>query len=147
MRAFIPLIFVLLVNPIASCNQERKTDDPEALKKVLSAYFFEGIKNKDLSKLNSLTTKDFIVFEDGKIWNNDSIFKMANAFSSIQGTWIFDYERITIDESSGNIIYVNHGDLVLNDTIMMQKDWLESATFRKINGTWKLDLIHSTSKE
>ena len=147
MKSIRLLIFFFLLGTIAACDQDRKTDDPEILKKIHSDYFFEGIKNKDLNKLNSLTTNDFIVFEDGKIWNNDSIFKMANSFTSIQGTWTFDYKRIAIDESSGYIIYINHGDLLLNDTIKMQLEWLESATFKKIDGNWKLDFIHSTVKE
>jgi hypothetical protein len=141
-----PLTILLAFVIIASCSQERKTDDPEELKNVLTDYF-DGIKNKDLNKMNSVTTHDFILFEDGKVWNNDSLINLVNSFNSFQGTWTFDYIRITMDELSGDIVYLNHGDFIFNDTTKMKFDWVESATFRKIDGNWKMNLLHSTIKK
>jgi hypothetical protein len=97
--------------------------------------------------MNSVTTKDFILFEDGNVWNNDSVINLVNSFNSFQGTWTFDYQRITIDELSGDIVYLNHGDFIFNDTTIMTFDWVESATFRKIDGDWKMNLLHSTIKK
>jgi hypothetical protein len=55
--------------------------------------------------------------------------------------------RASIDETSGDIIYYNHGDFVINDTINMQVDWLESATFKKVDGQWKMKFLHSTVRK
>lgn len=140
------LIILLFLGTIGSCNQEKKTDSPELLKKVLSDYF-DGIKNKDLDKLNSVTTDDFILFEDGKVWNNDSLINFANSFGSFQGSWTFDYKRINVDQLSGDIVYLNHGNITLNDTTKLIFDWVESATFKKVDGTWKMNLLHSTIKK
>ncbi len=63
LHAFILMFFI-------SCQPTK--DDPENLKQVLVAYF-EGVASKDLKKLNDVTTSDFILFEDGKVWNNDSL--------------------------------------------------------------------------
>lgn len=127
-------------------NCEQKKDDPEILKKILTDYF-DGIKTQDLEKLNSLTTSDFVLFEDGVIWTNDSLVTMKEKFSSFKGAWKFDNISVNIDESSGDIVYFNHGDLVFNDTIKMKIDWLESATFRKVDGKWKMNFLHSTVKK
>ena len=124
-------------------NCEQKKDDPEILKKILTDYF-DGIKTQDLEKLNSLTTRDFVLFEDGVIWTNDSLVTMKEKFSSFKGDWKFDNIRVNIDESSGDIVYFNHADFVFNDTIKMKIDWLESATFRKVDGKWKMNFLHST---
>ena len=127
-------------------NCEQKKDDPEILKKILTDYF-DGIKTQDLEKLNSLTTSDFVLFEDGVIWTNDSLVTMKEKFSSFKGAWKFDNISVNIDESSGDIVYFNQGDFVFNDTIKMKIDWLESATFRKVDGKWKMNFLHSTVKK
>ena len=108
---------------------------------------FDGIKTQDLERLNSLTTSDFVLFEDGVIWTNDSLVTMKEKFSSFKGDWKFDNIRVNIDESSGDIVYFNHADFVFNDTIKMKIDWLESATFRKVDGKWKMNFLHSTVKK
>ena len=55
--------------------------------------------------------------------------------------------KVNIDESSGDITYYDHGEFIFNDTIKMKFDWLESATFRKVNGKWKMNFIHSTVRK
>ena len=135
---------ILGIGLLANCEQ--KKDDPEILKKILTDYF-DGIKTQDLEKLNSLTTSDFVLFEDGVIWTNDSLVTIKEKFSSFKGAWKFDNISVNIDESSGDIVYFNHGDFVFNDTIKMKIDWLESATFRKVDGKWKMNFLHSTVKK
>ncbi len=135
------LTVVLGLGLLTSCQQ--KKDDPEVLKKILIDYF-DGIKTNDLDKLNSLTTTDFVLFEDGVIWTNDSLVKPIPGVKSFKGTWTFDDMKVNIDQNSGDIIYYNHGDFIINDTIKMQVDFLESATFKKVDGQWKMKFLHST---
>lgn len=127
-------------------SSQQKKDDPEVLKKILTDYF-DGIKTQDLDKLNSLTTSDFVLFEDGKIWTNDSLVTIKDKFKSFKGEWTFDNMKVNIDNSSGDITYYDHGEFVFNDTIKMKFDWLESATFRKVDGKWKMNFLHSTVRK
>jgi hypothetical protein len=139
------IIFLALVFS-TSCNQENKTDDQQILKKLLADYF-DGIKHRDLAKMDSATTNDFTLFEDGRVWSNDSLVTMLNTFQSFDGTWTLSDMKINIDESSGDIIYFNHGELVFNDTAKLNFDWIESATFRKVDGNWKMNFLHSTVRK
>lgn len=127
-------------------NCQPKKDDPEILKQILTEYF-DGIKNQDLKKLDSLTTEDFVLFEDGRIWTNDSLVVIDEGIKSFKGEWKFDHIKINIDQSSGDITYYDHGDFVYNDTIKVSIDWLESATFRKVDGKWKMNFLHSTPRK
>ncbi len=138
------LTVVLGLGLFTSCQQ--KKDDSEVLKKILTDYF-DGIKTNDLDKLNSLTTTDFVLFEDGAIWTNDSLVKPIPGVKSFKGTWTFDDMKVNIDQNSGDIIYYNHGDFIINDTIKMQVDFLESATFKKVDGQWKMNFLHSTVRK
>jgi hypothetical protein len=144
MKTISILTMILGLGLLTNCEQ--KKDDPEILKKILTDYF-DGIKTQDLEKLNSLTTGDFVLFEDGVIWTNDSLVTMKEKFSSFKGAWKFDNISVNIDESSGDIVYFNQGDFVFNDTIKIKIDWLESATFRKVDGKWKMNFLHSTVKK
>ena len=138
------LTIVLVLGLLTSCQQ--KKDDPEVLKKILTDYF-DGINTQDLDKLNSLTTSDFVLYEDGRVWNNDSLVTIKDKFKSFKGEWKFENMKVNIDQSSGDIVYFDHGDFIFNDTIKMKFDWLESATFRKVDGNWKMNFLHSTVRK
>ena len=144
MKAITIFITIVGLTLLTSCQQ--KKDDPEVLKKILTDYF-DGIKTQDLNKLNSLTTTDFVLFEDGKIWTNDSLVTIKDKFKSFEGEWKFDNMRVNIDESSGDIVYYDHGEFIFNDTLRVEIDWLESATFRKVDGKWKMNFLHSTVRK
>ena len=138
---FIAILFGLL----AACHQTNRKDDPEQLKSVLMDYF-NGIKTKDFQKMNDVTTSDFLLYENGKIFNNDSLFNMLNNFSKFKAEYKFDNFRINFDDTIGNMIYTNHGEFIINDTTHLTLNWLESAHFKKVGGKWKLDFLHSTER-
>src|SRR5687767_6050223 len=113
------LLIILAFSLLVSCNSEKKKGDPEVLKKVLSDYF-DGIKVRDVNKMNAVCTPDFVLFEDGKVWTNDSLVIFLQAFKSFDGTWTFDNVKTNVDEASADMVYFNHGDLVINDTTQMK---------------------------
>ena len=131
---------------LLSACQQKKVDDPEQLNGVVVS-FFDGIKTKDFQKMNDLTTADFVIFEDGKLFNNDSLFKQMNSFAKYTAEYAFDNFDTYVDANSGSTSYFNHGEIVLNDTIEIKIDWLESATFKKVDGKWKMDFLHSTVRK
>lgn len=88
-----------------------------------------------------------MLFENGKIWTNDSLVRKNPNVKSFKGSWTLDNLKINIDETSGDVVYFNHGEFIINDTIQRKIDWLESATFRKIDGKWKMNFLHSTIRE
>lgn len=140
------LLLLLALRLLPGCQQTKPIDDPQILKTVLRNYF-DGIKNRDIKKLNEVTTNDFVLFEDGKVWSNDSLINSLSSLTSFKGDWKFDNMKVNVDNSSGDIIYYDHGDFILNDTIKMSLNWIESATFRKIDGKWKMNFLHSTEKK
>jgi len=146
MKTKIILVLVLILGILANCQQKQSMDDPEKLKQVLFTYF-DGLKNKDLKKMNEITTNDFMLYEDGKVWNNDSIMNFLNKFPKLTVEYKFDNLKINVDKTSGDITYFNHADFVLNDTSKMNLNWIESATFRKIDGTWKMNFLHSSVRK
>jgi hypothetical protein len=142
------IIFILVIQAIFlnACKQRGGTDGQEKLKAVLNGYF-EGIAKKDYQKMKDLTTDDFLLFEDGKIFNNDSLINMVGNFKKFTATYAFDNFRINVDDSVGNMSYFDHGEFTINDTIHLTFNWLESASFKKIGDKWKLAFLHSTIRK
>jgi hypothetical protein len=136
------MLFVLLT----ACQQTKPTDNPELLKAVLINYF-EGIKAHDISTMNAATTSDFVLYEDGKIWNNDSLMRELNKFPGYKGEFKLENLNIAVDQISGSIRYLNHGDFVLNDTTKLSFNWIESANFVKKDESWKINFLHSTVRK
>ena len=145
MKKITLLTILVTLGLLTGCNPE-PSNDPEIVKGILREYF-DGIKKRDVNKMNAVTTTDFVLFEDGRVWNNDSLIFHLNQFASFDGTWTFDQMKINMDESSADVVYLDHGDLIFNDTEKVSYDWIESATFRKINGEWKMNFLHSTVKK
>jgi hypothetical protein len=143
-RAILLLLFLL--GFLIACQQTNQKDDPEKLKSVLMDYF-NGIKNRDINKMNAVTTTDFVLFEDGKVFSNDSLVNFLNSFPKFNADYKFDHFKINVDNNSGNMSYYNHGELTINDTTHLTFNWLESATFKKVGDNWKLEFLHSTVRK
>ena len=137
------LSVILALGLITGCWSAKKTDDPELLKKVLTSYF-EGIESKDFAKMKAATTDDFILYEDGAVWNNDSVFVNIKAHLPFTVKYKFDNFKIHVDNMSGDMTYFNHADFVFNDTTKKSIDWIESATFRKNGGVWRMNFLQAT---
>ncbi len=137
------ILWVVLTGMMIACQQNKPADPPEALKQVLFDYF-DGIKNQDFDKMREVTTDDFTLYEDGKVWNNDSIINFVKMFPDATIDYTFDHFNVKVDQSSGYMYYQNHADFTMNDTINMKYNWVESAGFIKTDKGWKMSFLHST---
>ena len=140
------ILLIALIGFMIGCQQDRSTDSQEVIKQKLSDYF-DGIATKDFDKMKNVTTADFTIYEDGKIWNNDSIISLIKMYPDSRVDYTFDNFKINVDNSSANMYYLNHADFVLNDTIKMEYNWVESATFVKDDNGWKMNFMHSTTRK
>jgi hypothetical protein len=135
-----------LVMLIALIGCQPTKDDPENLKRVLVAYF-DGVASKDLKKLNDVTTSDFVLFEDGRIWNNDSLVTTMNKYyKNFSAKFSFEYVNVNVDQESGQLTYYNRCNCIINDT-SKTFNWLENATFKKVDGKWKMNFLHSSIRK
>lgn len=141
---FIPRL-ILYLGLFASCQQSKSTDEAEKLKTVLITYF-DGIKNKDFKKMTEVTTDDFILYEMGRVWNNDSVFHNIEENLPFEVEYTFDNFKISVDNMSGHMSYSNNGAFVFNDTTKQSFSWIESAAFKKSNEGWKMSFLHITER-
>lgn len=138
-------VLILSSGLIVGCGPGKPTDDPEVLKNVLISYF-DGIKNKDFKKMTEATTDDFLLYEMGRVWNNDSVFVNIKENLPYTVEYKFDNFKISVDNISGHMSYSNNGIFTFNDTTKQSFSWIESAAFRKSEEGWKMNFLHITER-
>lgn len=127
----------------------------DEFKKIVENSFQEIWSNMEEPKISKYYTEDFILLEDGEIWNNDSvrvaIKDIKSRFESPENK-MHNFERINkfefiksySDANSGWIAYHNHADILMNGNSIAKIHWLETATFIKEKNGWRMNLLHST---
>lgn len=143
MKKIVLTLFVIL---LSNACQQAPNDDPAELRRVLTDYF-DAIKTSDFQRMKDVTTADYVLFEDGRIFNNDSLINVLRSFGNFSGKFTLEILKTHVDRTSGNLYYLNKGEFVFNDTAHVTYNWIESATFRKIDDEWKIDFLHSTVRK
>lgn len=131
---------------LAACHSSEHSDDPALLQQTLTDYF-NGIDEHDTAKMRSLTTDDFILYEDGLAWNNDSAFQNIRRHLPFRVKFTLGNMKMFVDEHSGDCVYTNKADFVFHDSIHQHIEFLESASFRKTAAGWKMNVLHVTVRQ
>lgn len=135
------LLFLLLVSSTTTYSQK---DSVEA--SVIS--FFDGLAELDATKLKAWTTADFLLLEDGEVWNMDTLISMIAPMKGRNFKRVNRFSFIAT-EQKGDIAWVSyHNTAVFTVNERQQtRDWLESAVLVRQEGRWKIKLLHSTRKK
>ena len=144
MKTKIALSILAIALVFTACQHQK--DDPAIVQQSLKNWF-DATKAKSLDKLNAASTKDFVLFEDGKVWKNDSMVNLMKGFKKFTGDWKFTYLKTQVEDSTAYITYFDDGNFVINDTTPVKFKWLETAGLKKVDGEWKVDFIHSTIRK
>jgi hypothetical protein len=138
------MVLILGLGLLTNC-QDKSTDDPEMLKRVLVNYF-DGIKTNNHKKMTDAITDDFLLYENGHAWNNDSVYMNMERNAPYSVEFIFDNVKIRVDQMSGHMTYDEHAHFVFQDTIKANLNFLGSAAFRKSKEGWKMYFLQATKK-
>lgn len=122
---------------------------------IIENMFQEVFSNLDSTRLENYVTPDFILFEDGQVYNNDSVriiiknliiqFKSEeNKDKKFERINSFEFLGSHSDENSGWIYYRNFADFKMDGVSIAKLHWLESANFIQTNQGWRISFLHST---
>jgi len=120
--------------------------DSLTLRKLVTAYF-DGVAAKSFVALDSVVTRDFLIYEDGKVWNNDSVFHNIQYNQPFAVSFTLTNFRIFADTRSGEVRYHSKADFVVADSVRFTLNFLETALCRKTDAGWKISLIHVTAEK
>lgn len=151
MKYSLLLIFCILVG----CQEQKSTiDSPmsnsekQIAMDLIQGSFDDLWAAADSTKILDYHTEDFIILEQGDIWDNARIKKyMRDKLArKDRARRINKMEYISIERygESMQIAYWNDADFIKNDSIVNTTRWLESALAVKTTDGWRLKMMHST---
>ena len=136
---FLTIAFLLTLNVFA----QNKSDSAAVVQLLIEDY--GTMMTFDLKKHMGHCTDDYLLIENGEIWNMekeaDWYKNDANKVSDRKD--YFDFKLIRILGNTAYTVYDLKSDITKNGALTTKR-WSESAVFRKVNGQWKIALIHST---
>ena len=110
------------------------------------ARFFDGLSEFNYDKLRDYSTTDFLLLEDGLVWNLDTLINKVSPRKSLNIVRVNKFQFIKT-EQIGNMAWVsyhNTAEFSRNEQHQTVK-WLESAVLTKEKGgRWKIKMMHST---
>jgi len=109
--------------------------------------FFELLDFKVYKKENisQILTDDFQIFEMGKPWDMDEFDVFINDASktTISTNWTLSDYKVSIDDNSVHISYVNNGVFSTTNNETIYSYWLESVYMVVENNQLKLKFLQS----
>lgn len=144
------ILFLLLIL-ILSCNQNTSkitAEEKEIAKDLIQGAFDDLWAGVDSTKILDYHTEDFMILENGEIWDNDRIKKFMRKQLTNENRAnrvnIMDYVSIEKYGPSIQIAYHNKAQFFKKDSLIGEGSWLESALAVKTKQGWKLKMMHST---
>lgn len=147
MKKLITLIFMICFTTLSFGQNLTKTDKSK-IEQLIIESFDEIWSKLDSKNIDKYYTKDFLLLENGEIWNNDSIANYLDK-ASIQKPIPKRVNSIKVIEikilnKMAWIAYKNQASFSFDDKTIKKVYWLESATAILTKNGWKLEMLHST---
>jgi len=140
------ILFVFTSCQSESNNENLSESEQEKVEETLKS-FFDHISNYNYEGIRSITSDDFILIENGPIWDTEKFISFIKRF---EGDATFSYQfsdmQTTVKGTMAWMVYKNSGIMNRGDQ-QRHFDWSESAVFTKENDQWKIELLHSTMNE
>lgn len=135
LKAALGLLIVIATQTTDSRNAQR------TLTQMLA-----GISSRNMAMIREHATPNCLILEDGHLYNLDSIAKhmfRAKRLASARVNHIY-FATTRIDGSSAWLAFTDITDITENGKTTTE-NYLESAYLTKVNGVWKVHMIHSTT--
>jgi hypothetical protein len=130
-----------------SCNSKRDgVVMKEELNGLINEYYI-ALADKNDAKLNELTADNFILYDNGEVFTNQSSQKMIRELPPFKATFRIDSSNAHIGKNDASMYYLREATFTMADSIYPSVKFLESATFLKEGDKWKIRFIHSTLRK
>jgi hypothetical protein len=120
-----------------------KTD----LEEIQSALreFYEALSEHDPKGFESITAPGFCLLEHGEYWDLGFLQHKIGDIKppNFSRKNHFDFKRIEVFGEDAFAVWDLHAEII-RDARKTDRYWLESGSFKKIDGQWKVHFLHST---
>ena len=136
------IIFLSLFFSLSSSASITEQAAIDKLNQFFELLDFKVYKKENISQI---LTDDFQIFEMGKPWDMDEFDVFINDASktTISTDWTLSDYKVSIDDNSAHISYVNNGVFSTTNNETIYSYWLESVYMVVENDQLKLKFLQS----
>ncbi len=147
------IIFSLIWMACKPQNPDEKVniisaEEIQIAKDLIQGAFDDLWAGVDSTKILDYHTEDFIILENGEVWDNDRIkkFMRGQLAKENRSKRINKMTYISIDKYGPSIQIAYHNKAVFyqQDSLVGDGSWLESALAVPTKNGWRLKMMHST---
>jgi ketosteroid isomerase-like protein len=145
MRNVFLFMLLFLAASVCSNAQTQKSSEQGKVNQTITR-FFDGIAALDIKAMKQCTTGDFLLLENGAVWNMDTLTNKLSPLKTagFSRTNHLDFIQTEVKENTAWVAYNNAADINVNGQ-KRNVQWLESAVLIKEGKEWKIKLLHSTA--
>ena len=129
-------------------SQVSNETDKTRIKNLVIESFDEIWAKLSSKNIDKYYTKDFLLLENGEVWNNDTIASYLNKAilrnPNPKRMNTIEIIEIKVTNKTAWVAYQNYATFTIDNEIIRKAHWLESATAILTENGWKLDMLHST---
>jgi lysophospholipase L1-like esterase len=144
-RQWVHYLFLVLALA-AGRRSDAAGGDAETMQQLIITYF-NAVASKDFVKMAAQCTEGVVIYEDGKIWNHDSVYFNIQRHQPFTVKFTLTNFNIFADTRSGDGSYHSQADFVFHDSVRLTLQFIETATFRKTAAGWRISSIHITAQD
>ncbi|MFC2115164.1 nuclear transport factor 2 family protein [Bacteroidota bacterium] len=109
--------------------------------------YFDGMENDDWDLMRSLVTDDFLVLEQGELYDVEGQINwlIGGGAEFVNFDFTLTYEDVLVKGTTAWAVFYDHLDVYAGGSDpVAQWDGLESAVLMKVGGAWKLAMLTAT---
>ena len=137
-------ILTILSIVVFHFGYSQKSSDSTEIVHVLKEDY-KTMVTHDINKHKSFCTEDYLLIENGEIWNmeREAIDYKKKAQRIVLRNDYFDFKYVKVENNTAYAVYGLRSEITESGKLTT-RHWNESTIFRKVDGSWKIALIHST---
>ena len=144
LKKIIILILAIYISTLLHAQQQLTKDQQEVNQTVIN--FFEALSNRNSADLKDNCTVDILLFENGSIWNADTLILKAitlNTATDFKRINTFDFINTTVADNTAWVTYNLRSEITRNGK-QSTVQWMETVIVIKEKQKWKIKVLHST---
>ena len=120
-------------------------DAPEEGIRATVRDYYAAFNALDRERYRDFVTDDYRLLENGELLDfGGDIAAMPSPALHPTRTDRFDFRQVRVDGDSAYAVYFLSSDTNDDQKGYRSRRWLESAVLRRIDGRWRVALLHST---
>lgn len=125
-----------------------QSSDQLQIEQLIQNSFDEIFSNYEVDKLIDFYTEDFLLLEQGEVWDmaiiRDYLTKAKSNLNPPTRTNRFEFIKTDVEGDRAWVAYHNYATISREGQVLREIYWLESATAIRTTNGWRLDMLHST---